>query len=62
MHEIRKLRGQITNIVQVNCPGANIYLDPKMKPPSSLQVSKWFRFYSFLASHDRYLHSLNFFI
>ncbi|CAG8609972.1 4806_t:CDS:10, partial [Paraglomus occultum] len=38
MHEIHKLRGQITNIVQVNCPGANVYVDPKMPPPSSLQL------------------------
>ncbi|CAG8615222.1 8375_t:CDS:10 [Paraglomus brasilianum] len=38
MYETHKLRGQITNIVQVNCPGANVYVDPKMGPPSSLQL------------------------
>lgn len=38
MQEIHKLRGQITNLVQTNFPGVNVYLDPKMKPPSSLQV------------------------
>nr|CAG8440501.1 12065_t:CDS:10 [Entrophospora candida] len=38
MQEIHKLRGQITNLVQTNFPGVNVYLDPKMKPPSSLQL------------------------
>lgn len=38
MEEIRKLRGQITNIIQMNCPGVDVCLDPKMKPPSTIQV------------------------
>jgi hypothetical protein len=38
MEEIHKLRGQITNILQVNCPGVDVYLDSKMKPPSTIQV------------------------
>jgi ATP-dependent RNA helicase DHX37/DHR1 len=38
MLEIRKLRRQLTEIVQVNCPGVNSSLDPRMTPPSALQV------------------------
>ena len=38
MEEIHKLRGQITNIVQTNCPGVDVTVDPKMKPPSTIQV------------------------
>ncbi|CAB4420840.1 unnamed protein product [Rhizophagus irregularis] len=38
MEEIRKLRGQITNIIQMNCPGVDVCLDPKMKPPSTIQL------------------------
>ncbi|GET03929.1 P-loop containing nucleoside triphosphate hydrolase protein [Rhizophagus clarus] len=38
MEEIHKLRGQITNIIQMNCPGVDVCLDPKMKPPSSIQL------------------------
>ncbi|CAG8444457.1 12685_t:CDS:10 [Funneliformis mosseae] len=38
MQEIHKLRGQITNIVQMNCPGVDVCVDPKMKPPSTIQI------------------------
>ncbi|CAG8456674.1 4925_t:CDS:10 [Dentiscutata erythropus] len=38
MQEIHKLRGQITNIVQTNCQGVDVYVDPKMKPPSAIQL------------------------
>ncbi|CAG8627079.1 1193_t:CDS:2, partial [Racocetra fulgida] len=38
MQEIHKLRGQITNIVQTNCHGVDVYVDPKMKPPSAIQL------------------------
>ncbi|CAI2163336.1 20104_t:CDS:10 [Funneliformis geosporum] len=38
MQEIHKLRGQITNIVQMNCPGVDVCVDPKMKPPSTNQI------------------------
>ncbi|RKP24393.1 hypothetical protein SYNPS1DRAFT_29837 [Syncephalis pseudoplumigaleata] len=37
MLEIRKLRRQLTEIVQVNCPGVQVSLDPRMAPPSALQ-------------------------
>ncbi|CAG8523388.1 1263_t:CDS:10 [Diversispora eburnea] len=38
MQEIHKLRGQLTNIVNINCPDINICVDPKMKPPSKIQL------------------------
>ncbi|CAG8498974.1 28335_t:CDS:2, partial [Racocetra persica] len=38
MQEIHKLRGQITNIVQTNCHGVDVCVDPKMKPPSAIQL------------------------
>ncbi|CAG8530050.1 13771_t:CDS:10, partial [Acaulospora colombiana] len=38
MQEIHKLRGQLTNIVNNNCPDTNVFVDPKMKPPSALQL------------------------
>ncbi|RKP09776.1 hypothetical protein THASP1DRAFT_28429 [Thamnocephalis sphaerospora] len=37
MLEIRKLRRQLTNIVQVNCPGVDVCINPQMPPPSALQ-------------------------
>ncbi|KAJ2554348.1 putative ATP-dependent RNA helicase DHR1 [Coemansia sp. RSA 1933] len=39
MNEIRKLRGQLTNLVQMYCPGVDIAMDPRMPPPSKLQQS-----------------------
>ncbi|KAJ1958679.1 putative ATP-dependent RNA helicase DHR1 [Dipsacomyces acuminosporus] len=39
MGEIRKLRGQLTNLVQMYCPGADLVMDPQMPPPSRLQQS-----------------------
>ncbi|KAJ2087666.1 putative ATP-dependent RNA helicase DHR1 [Coemansia sp. RSA 986] len=39
MNEIRKLRGQLTNLVQMYCPGIDISMDPRMPPPSKLQQS-----------------------
>ncbi|KAI8391758.1 P-loop containing nucleoside triphosphate hydrolase protein [Radiomyces spectabilis] len=38
MEEIRKLRRQLTNMVVSNFPGVDLCVDPKMKPPSSLQL------------------------
>ncbi|KAF0428702.1 P-loop containing nucleoside triphosphate hydrolase protein [Gigaspora margarita] len=38
MQEIHKLRGQITKIVQANCQGVDVCVDPKMKPPSAIQL------------------------
>lgn len=37
MLEIRKLRRQLTQIVQTQCPGVDICVDPRMPPPSELQ-------------------------
>ncbi|KAJ2312855.1 putative ATP-dependent RNA helicase DHR1, partial [Coemansia sp. RSA 2702] len=39
MGEIRKLRRQLTNLVQMYCPGADAAMDPRMPPPSRLQQS-----------------------
>ncbi|KAI9482296.1 putative ATP-dependent RNA helicase DHR1 [Coemansia sp. RSA 989] len=39
MNEIRKLRRQLTNLVQMYCPGADVSMDPRMPPPSRLQQS-----------------------
>ncbi|KAI8069700.1 P-loop containing nucleoside triphosphate hydrolase protein [Gongronella butleri] len=38
MEDIRKLRRQLTNMVAANFPGVNVCVDPKMKPPSALQL------------------------
>jgi len=38
MDEIRKLRRQLTNIVVANCDGVDVSIDPKMQPPSLLQL------------------------
>ncbi|KAJ1896000.1 putative ATP-dependent RNA helicase DHR1 [Kickxella alabastrina] len=39
MGEVRKLRGQLTNLVQMYCPGIDVAMDPRMPPPSKLQQS-----------------------
>ncbi|KAJ2762346.1 putative ATP-dependent RNA helicase DHR1, partial [Coemansia nantahalensis] len=39
MGEIRKLRGQLTNIVQMYCPGVDVAMDPRMPPPTKMQQS-----------------------
>ncbi|KAJ2453454.1 putative ATP-dependent RNA helicase DHR1 [Coemansia sp. RSA 2336] len=39
MNEIRKLRRQLTNLVQMYCSGADVSMDPQMPPPSQLQQS-----------------------
>ncbi|KAI8323975.1 P-loop containing nucleoside triphosphate hydrolase protein [Martensiomyces pterosporus] len=39
MGEIRKLRGQLTTLVQMYCPGVDLVMDPQMAPPSKLQQS-----------------------
>lgn len=42
MLEIRKLRGQLTNIVNAAFPGVGLFLDPQMKPPSErVQKQLW---------------------
>ncbi|KAJ1967829.1 putative ATP-dependent RNA helicase DHR1 [Dispira parvispora] len=38
MQEVRKLRSQLTKLVQLHCPQINVWFDPRMKPPSSLQL------------------------
>ncbi|XP_063395987.1 probable ATP-dependent RNA helicase DHX37 [Mytilus trossulus] len=38
MKEVRKLRAQLTNTVNMVIPDANICLDPKLKPPSDIQA------------------------
>ncbi|OBZ89764.1 putative ATP-dependent RNA helicase DHR1 [Choanephora cucurbitarum] len=38
MEEIRKLRRQLTNLVSSNFPDIDVCLDPKMKPPSPVQL------------------------
>ncbi|KAM6155291.1 putative ATP-dependent RNA helicase DHX37 [Rhynchocyon petersi] len=37
--EIRRLRGQLTTTVNTVCPEANLFVDPKMQPPSKSQVT-----------------------
>ncbi|XP_077164157.1 putative ATP-dependent RNA helicase DHX37 [Paroedura picta] len=39
MVEIRRLRGQLTTAVNSICPNANLFVDPKMKPPTETQVT-----------------------
>lgn len=36
--EIRKLRIQLTNDINLNMPNLNLYVDPKMHPPSDFQA------------------------
>ncbi|KAK9762360.1 putative ATP-dependent RNA helicase DHR1 [Basidiobolus ranarum] len=38
MQEIRKLRAQLTHLVQINCPGIDVVMDPRMKPPTPDQL------------------------
>lgn len=38
MEEIHKLRGQITNLVTSNCPGVDVFVDPRMRPPTPTQL------------------------
>lgn len=38
MVEIRRLRGQLTNVVNAIFPEIGLYVDPKMKPPTETQV------------------------
>ncbi|KAF1796039.1 P-loop containing nucleoside triphosphate hydrolase protein [Mucor lusitanicus] len=38
MEEIRKLRRQLTNLVSSHFPEVDICLDPKMKPPTAVQL------------------------
>ncbi|XP_060049254.1 probable ATP-dependent RNA helicase DHX37 isoform X2 [Erinaceus europaeus] len=39
MLEIRRLRGQLTTAVNAVCPEAGLFVDPKMQPPSEIQVT-----------------------
>ncbi|KAM9622967.1 putative ATP-dependent RNA helicase DHX37 [Trichechus inunguis] len=39
MMEIRRLRGQLTTAVNAVCPEAELFVDPKMQPPSESQVT-----------------------
>ncbi|KAM4810129.1 putative ATP-dependent RNA helicase DHX37 [Rhinophrynus dorsalis] len=39
MMEIRRLRGQLTTTVNSLCPDVNLFLDPKMNPPTESQVT-----------------------
>jgi len=36
--EIRKLRMQLTNQINLNMPGLQLVVDPNMKPPTDTQV------------------------
>ncbi len=38
MLEVRKLRQQLTNTVNIVCPGEEVCLDPKLAPPTQEQV------------------------
>lgn len=38
--EIRKLRLQLTNEIKKNIPEVDIVVDPKLKPPTDLQVGE----------------------
>ncbi|XP_029959812.1 putative ATP-dependent RNA helicase DHX37 isoform X2 [Salarias fasciatus] len=38
MVEIKRLRGQLTNAVNAVCPEVSVFVDPKMTPPTELQV------------------------
>ncbi|XP_078083166.1 putative ATP-dependent RNA helicase DHX37 [Mustelus asterias] len=38
MIEIRRLRGQLTNVVNAVFPEVGLFVDPKMKPPTETQV------------------------
>lgn len=37
MTEIRKLRAQLTHLMQIYCPGVQLVMDPKMPPPDEQQ-------------------------
>uniref|UniRef100_A0A2K5MTE9 DEAH-box helicase 37 n=1 Tax=Cercocebus atys TaxID=9531 RepID=A0A2K5MTE9_CERAT len=39
MMEIRRLRGQLTSAVNAVCPEAELFVDPKMQPPTESQVT-----------------------
>uniref|UniRef100_G1SUG5 DEAH-box helicase 37 n=1 Tax=Oryctolagus cuniculus TaxID=9986 RepID=G1SUG5_RABIT len=39
MLEIRRLRGQLTTAVNAVCPEAELFVDPKMQPPTESQVT-----------------------
>ncbi|XP_048412428.1 probable ATP-dependent RNA helicase DHX37 [Stegostoma tigrinum] len=39
MIEIRRLRSQLTNVVNTVFPGAGLFIDSKMKPPTEVQVT-----------------------
>ncbi|KAJ1913724.1 putative ATP-dependent RNA helicase DHR1 [Mycoemilia scoparia] len=39
MAETRKLRSQLTHLVQANCPGIDVAMNPKMQPPSPKQAT-----------------------
>ncbi|XP_063171368.1 probable ATP-dependent RNA helicase DHX37 [Candoia aspera] len=39
MVEIRRLRGQLTTVVNTVCPEAELFVDPQMKPPAEEQVT-----------------------
>ncbi|KAJ2159433.1 putative ATP-dependent RNA helicase DHR1 [Coemansia sp. RSA 552] len=39
MGEIRKLRRQLTSLVQMYCPGVDVVMDPRMSPPTKTQQS-----------------------
>uniref|UniRef100_A0A8C6Y8J9 Activating signal cointegrator 1 complex subunit 3 n=1 Tax=Naja naja TaxID=35670 RepID=A0A8C6Y8J9_NAJNA len=39
MVEIRRLRGQLTTAVNAVCPGAELFVDPQMKPPTEEQAT-----------------------
>lgn len=42
--EIRKLRVQLTNQINLNIPGLNLIVDPMLKPPTDMEVILFFMF------------------
>ncbi|RUP51406.1 P-loop containing nucleoside triphosphate hydrolase protein [Jimgerdemannia flammicorona] len=38
MDEIHKLRGQLTNLITTNLPGVDVLVDPRMCPPTPIQL------------------------
>lgn len=56
--EIRKLRVQLTNEINLNIPQANLCVDPQMKPPSELQ-SKLLRQILLSGMGDKVAHRIS---
>lgn len=55
MEEIRKLRAQISGIVQANFPALDAGFVPKIQPPNDMQVN--FRLYFYLETNSDLIFS-----